>query len=303
MQAVISSCQALLSTEPNGIFIAGGMENMSSAPHILPNARTGYRIGETQVFDHMMQDGLEDIYDKGRPMGYFAELCADKYNFTREDQDNYALKSLKRATDAIANNYFKDEIVPVKVKTRKGEMLVENDEHPGSVNPEKIPSLRPAFKKDGTVTAANSSAISDGAAALVLMRESEANKRNLKPIAKILGFSTQSQEPAEFTTAPIGAIKTLLNNLNWSVGDVDLFEINEAFAVVPMAAMQELKIPHDKLNIYGSGCALGHPIGATGARIIVTLINALKNKKLSKGVAALCIGGGEATAVALENIS
>lgn len=284
----------------NSIYIAGGMESMSNAPYLISKGRQGYRLGHGEIFDHMMMDGLEDAYDKGRAMGYFAEQTAKEYNFTREQQDKFAIASLERAHNAIKDKSFVDEIIPVKVKTRQGEVIVDTDEHPGSVKIEKIPQLPPAFVKDGTVTAANSSSISDGAAALVIMSATEAKKRNLKPIARILGHSSHAQEPEKFTTAPIDAIRKLLTKLNWTVDQVDLFEINEAFAVVPMAAMHDLKIPHEKVNIHGGACAIGHPIGASGARIITTLMTALKERGLKHGIAALCIGGGEATAVAIE---
>ncbi len=282
------------------IFVAGGMESMTNAPYLLPKARHGYRLGHAEMIDHMLCDGLEDAYEKGKPMGYFAEHCASDYGFSREEQDEFATRSLERAMQAIREGYFTAEIVPVKIKTRQGEQTVDTDEHPGSVKIEKIPHLAPVFMKDGTVTAANSSSIADGAAALVLMRESIAEKRGIKPLARIIGHSTAARKPSEFTIAPIDAISQLLKKIQWTVDQVDLFEINEAFAVVAMAAMQNLKIPHEKLNIHGGGCALGHPIGATGARIIVTLIAALQRNNLQRGIAALCIGGGEATAIAIE---
>lgn len=284
----------------HGIVIAGGMESMTNAPYLIPKGRQGYRLGHGQILDHMMWDGLEDAYDKGKPMGYFAEQCAKTYGLTREMQDHYATISLQRAQRAITEKYFFDEMIPVKVKTRQGEICVDTDEHPHSVNIEKIPHLLPVFSKDGTVTAANSSSIADGAAALTLMANTEAEKRGIKPIARIVGHSAFSQSSDQFTTAPIFAIKKLLANISWDIHQVDLFEINEAFAVVAMVAMKELTIPYEKLNIHGSGCALGHPIGATGARIIVTLISALRQHKLRRGIAALCIGGGEATAIAIE---
>lgn len=302
MQAVILACQALLSTDHHHIYVAGGMESMSNAPYLVPKARHGYRLGHAQMLDHMMHDGLEDAYDKGRPMGYFADECAKKYQISREEQDMFAMGSLERARKAIRDNLFANEIIPIAVKSKHGEKIIDTDEHPNSINEEKIPQLPPIFQKDGTVTAANSCSISDGAAALVLMRESEAEKRGLKPLARILGFSSHSKSPDQFTTAPIDAIQQLMKKLNWSVNHVDLFEINEAFAIVPLAAMSDLDIPREKLNVHGGGCALGHPIGATGARVIVTLVSALKTNKLKYGIAALCIGGGEATAIALENI-
>ena len=286
----------------NDVVIAGGMESMTNAPYLLPKARGGYRYGHDKVYDHMALDGLEDAYEPGRAMGTFAEETARRYQFTREQQDAYAIESVKRAQRAIADGDFKGEVVSVPVKTRKGEVVVDTDEQPGKARLDKVPQLRPAFAKDGTVTAATSSSISDGAAALILMKRSEAEKRGLKPIAEIKGHSTHAQEPEWFTTAPIGAIEKLLGRVGWSKDDVDLFEINEAFAVVPMAAMKELGLDHDKVNVNGGACALGHPIGASGARISVTLLNALRKRGLKKGVASLCIGGGEATAVALEMV-
>ena len=281
------------------IAVAGGMESMSNAPYILPKARGGMRMGHGQVLDHMMLDGLENAYD-GIAMGCFAQDTADDAGFTREDMDGFALRSLERATSAIDSGAFKDEVAPVTVKTRRGEVLVDTDEQPGNARPDKIPSLRAAFKKDGTITAANSSSISDGAAALVLMKLSEAEKRGLTPLCKVVGHATHAQEPAEFTVAPVGAMKKLLSKVSWTTADVDLYEINEAFAMVTMLAVKELELDINKVNIHGGACALGHPIGASGARLIVTLIHALKNKGLSKGVASLCIGGGEATAIAVE---
>jgi acetyl-CoA C-acetyltransferase len=283
-----------------GIVIAGGMESMTNAPYLLRGARQGYRLGHQQVYDHMMLDGLEDAYNKGLAMGYFAEDCASEYNFSRQDQDAYALTSLERALDAIKENVFNDEITPITLKTKQGDVIVDTDEHPGSVKKEKIPLLVPAFKKDGTITAANSSSIADGAAALVLMTATEAEKRGITPLARIVGHSSFAAQPQRFTTAPIYAIEKLLTKIDWTINQVDLFEINEAFAVVTMAAMRDLKIPHAKLNIYGGGCALGHPIGASGARILVTLITALRKCHLNRGIAALCIGGGESTAIAIE---
>jgi len=292
----------LLLAGTNRVMVAGGLENMSNSPYLLPKARAGLRMGHSKVIDHMFLDGLEDAYDKGCLMGTFADNTADKYSFTREQQDEFAITSLKRAQAAIESGAFKQEITPVIIKTRKGEVSIDTDEQPFNVNLDKIPTLRPAFRADGTVTAANSSSISDGAAALVLMREDEAEKRSIKPLAVIRGHSSFAHEPAWFTTAPVGAIRSLLDKLQWSVGDVDLFEINEAFAVVTMAAMHDLKLDPAKVNINGGACALGHPIGASGARILVTLIAALQNRGLKKGIAALCIGGGEATAVAVERI-
>ena len=292
----------LLLAGTNQLMVPGGLESMTDSPYLLPKARAGLRMGHGKVLDHMFLDGLEDAYDKGCLMGSFAENTADKYSFTREQQDEFSITSLKRAQAAIESGAFKDEITPVVIKTRKGEVTVDTDEQPFNANIDKIPKLRPAFRADGTVTAANSSSISDGAAALVLMRESEAASRGVEPIAVIHGHSTFAHEPAWFTTAPVGAIKNLLEKLDWTAGDVDLFEINEAFAVVTMAAMHDLKIAHAKVNINGGACALGHPIGASGARILVTLIAALKHQGLQKGVAALCIGGGEATAMAVEMV-
>jgi len=290
----------LLLAGSNQVMIAGGQESMSNSPYLVPKARTGLRMGHGKLIDHMFLDGLEDAYDKGCLMGTFADNTADKYKFTREQQDEFAITSLKRAQAAIESGAFKDEITPVVIKTRKGEITVDTDEQPFNANFEKIPKLRAAFRQDGTVTAANSSSISDGAAALVLMRESEANSRGVKPVAVIQGHSSFAHEPAWFTTAPVGAIRNLLEKLDWTTKDVDLFEINEAFAVVTMAAMHDLELDHSRVNIHGGACALGHPIGASGARILVTLIAALQRQGLKKGVAALCIGGGEATAMAIE---
>jgi len=284
------------------VMVSGGMESMTNAPYLLPNARSGMRLGHGEVKDHMFLDGLEDAYDKGRLMGTFAEECAGSYKFSREEQDAFAIRSLKRANKAIEDGSFKGEIAPVTIKSRRGDRVVEIDEQPGNARPDKIPSLRPAFAKDGTVTAANSSSISDGGAALVLMRESEAAKRGLKPLARILGHTTFAQEPNLFTTAPVGAMKALLKDVGWSVADVDLWEINEAFAVVTMAAMRDLELDEEKVNVHGGACALGHPIGASGARIIVTLLAALEKYGKKNGVASLCIGGGEATAMAFERI-
>ena len=290
----------LLRAGGNRIMLAGGLESMSNAPYILTRARAGYRMGHGELYDHMFLDGLEDAYDKGKLMGVFAENTADKYGFTREQQDEFAITSLRRAQSAIESGAFADEITEVVIKTRKGEVKVDTDEQPFNANIDKIPSLRPAFRADGTVTAANSSSISDGAAALVLMGESEADRRSLKPLAVIRAHATHAQEPAWFTTAPVGAISKVLEAANWSSDEVDLYEINEAFAVVTMAAMHDLGLDHARVNVNGGACALGHPIGASGARIIVTLIAALQRQGLKKGVAGLCIGGGEATAIALE---
>ncbi len=293
----------LLRAGVNDIMIAGGMESMSNAPYLLPGVRTGLRMGHSQVQDHMFLDGLEDAYDKGKLMGVFAEDCADKYGFTREAQDAFAITSLERAIKATEKGHFADEIAPLTVTSRRVETLVDKDEAPFNARIEKIPDLRPAFRKDGTVTAANASSISDGAAALLMMRESTAEKLGLTPQARILGHATHAHEPGWFTTAPVSAMRNLLSTLNWTAGDVDLYEINEAFAVVTMAAMQELQLPHEKVNIHGGACALGHPIGASGARILVTLLAALKTHGLKRGMASLCIGGGEATAMAVELLS
>jgi len=287
------------------VMVAGGMESMTNAPYVMPKARTGYRMGHQQVYDHMFLDGLEDAYARdekggGRLMGTFAEECADRYQFTREAQDAFAITSLERAQKANKEGWFAWEITPLAVKAGKDEKFIENDEQPFKANFARIPALRPAFRKDGTVTAANSSSISDGAAAMVLMRRSTAEKLGATPLAVIVGHSTHSQEPAWFTTAPVGAIRKLFERTGWSADKVDLYEINEAFAVVAMAAMREHKLPHEKVNVHGGACALGHPIGASGARIVVTLIGALRKHGLKRGVASLCIGGGEATAMAIE---
>ncbi len=299
MEATILAHDALLAGSAD-VMVAGGMESMSNAPYLMPKARAGYRMGHQQVFDHMFLDGLEDAYDKGRLMGSFAEDCAAKYTFTREAQDQFALTSLSRALAANNDGTFAWEIAPVTVTGRKGDVVIDHDEQPVKATPDKIPKLKPAFSKDGTVTAANSSSISDGAAALVLMRRSEAEKRGKKPLAVIVAHATHAQESAWFSTAPVGAIEKLYRKTGWTTKDVDLFEINEAFAVVAMAAMQEHGLPHDKVNVHGGATALGHPIGASGARIIVTLIGALRKHGKKRGVAALCIGGGEATAMAIE---
>ena len=286
------------------VMIAGGMESMSNAPYLLAKARKGYRLGHgDEIKDHMFLDGLEDAYEEGKLMGCYAEDTATKYQFTREAQDDFAIESLSRAKKAIEDRTFSPEVVPVTVKTRKGETVVERDEQPLKADIEKIRKLKPAFAKDGTVTPANSSSISDGGAALVLMRRSEAEKRGVTPIAVIHGHATHAQEPAWFTTAPIGAVEKLLEKTGWNKGEVDLFEINEAFAVVTMAAMRDLDIPADKVNVHGGACALGHPVGASGARIIVTLLAALEKYDLKKGIAALCIGGGEATSMAVERVT
>ncbi len=282
------------------VMIAGGMESMTNAPHLLLKGRSGIRIGHDRIYDHMMLDGLEDAYEPGRAMGTFGEECAAKYSFTREAQDAFATASVKRAKAATESGAFATEITPVTVKTRAGEVIVSIDEGPGKVKLDKIPTLKPAFKKDGTITAASSSSINDGAAALVMMRESTATTYGGKPIARIVGHATHAQEPNWFTTAPVGAVNKLLAKTGWKVGDVDLWEVNEAFAVVPMALMEELKVAHDIVNVNGGACALGHPIGASGARIMVTLIHALQARGRKRGIATLCIGGGEGTAVAIE---
>jgi acetyl-CoA C-acetyltransferase len=284
------------------IMIAGGMESMTNAPYLLDRARGGYRMGHGKVLDHMFLDGLEDAYDKGRLMGTFAEDCAQNYQFTRQAQDEYAITSLKRAQSAIADGSFEREIVPVAVKSGRDEKLVSHDEQPPKAKLDKIPTLKPAFREGGTVTAANASSISDGAAALVVMRRSDAEKRGLTPLAEIKGHASHADLPNLFPTAPIGAVKKLFERTGWSKKDVDLFEINEAFAVVAMAAMRDLDLPHDHVNVHGGACALGHPIGASGARIVVTLLAALQKYDLKRGVASLCIGGGEATAIAIERL-
>jgi len=282
------------------VVVAGGMESMTNAPYLLQKARGGYRIGHDRMFDHMMLDGLEDAYEAGRSMGTFGEDCAAKYSFTREQQDNFAIASAQRAVAATKSGAFAAEITPVTVKGRAGDTVISTDEAPGKVKLEKIPTLKPAFKKDGTITAASSSSISDGAAALVMMRASTAAKLGLKPLAKIVSHAVHAQEPNWFATAPVGAVNKALEKAGWSVKDVDLWEVNEAFAVVPMALMHDLGVSHDIVNVNGGACALGHPIGASGARIMVTLMYALQARGLKKGVATLCIGGGEGTAVALE---
>jgi len=302
MKAIMLAHDMLL-TGQQKIMVAGGMESMTNGPYLLPKARQGYRLGHGQLLDHTMLDGLEDAYDKGRAMGYFAELCAKEMGFSRAQQDEYALTSFDRAKKAIQEKKFALEIVPLITKTRQGEITIDTDERPGSVSLEKVSQLPTPFMKDGTVTAGNSSSISDGAAALVLMPLSEAQQRGIKPLARIIAHSSYAKAPEQFTTAPIDASRNLMHKIGWTVGTTDLFEINEAFAVVAMAAMRELKIPHEKLNVHGGGCALGHPIGASGARIVTTLIAALQQKRLKRGLASLCIGGGEATAIALELIS
>lgn len=292
----------LLRAGTNSAMVAGGMESMTNAPYLLPRARKGLRMGHGEVMDHMFLDGLEDAYDKGRLMGTFAEDCAEKYGFSRESQDEFAVRSLKRAQGASNDGSFDAETVPVKVPGRRETVTVSRDESPFSASIEKIPGLRPAFRQDGTVTAANSSSISDGAAALLLMRESEAERRGLSPVARILGHATHAQEPAWFTTAPVGAIRQCLDHLGKAPGDIDLYEINEAFAVVTMAAMHDLDLDAGQVNVHGGACALGHPIGASGARILVTLLGAMRARDARVGMASLCIGGGEATAMAIERM-
>jgi acetyl-CoA C-acetyltransferase len=284
------------------VMVVGGMESMTNAPYLMLKGRGGYRMGHDKIYDHMMLDGLEDAYEAGRSMGTFGEDCAAKYQFTREEQDAFAIASVKRAKAATESGAFAKEITPVTVKSRAGEVVVSIDEGPGKVKLDKIPQLKAAFKKDGTITAASSSSINDGAAAMVLMKEATAQRYGSKPIARIVAHTMHSQEPEWFTTAPVGAVQKLLAKTGWKVGDVDLWEVNEAFAVVPMALMKELKVSHDRLNVNGGACALGHPIGASGARIMVTLIHALQARGGKRGIATLCIGGGEATAVAIEII-
>ena len=298
MKAAMQAHDAILAGSIN-VAIAGGMESMSNAPYILPKARSGMRMGHGQVLDHMMLDGLENAYD-GISMGCFAQETADETGFTREEMDEFAIRSLSRANNAIESGAFANEITPVTVVNRRVESVIDTDEQPGNARPDKIPSLRPAFKKDGTITAANSSSISDGAAALVMMKLSQAQAQGLTPLCKVVAHATHAQKPAEFTVAPVGAMNKLLDKAGWTVDDVDLFEINEAFAMVTMLAVKNMNLDIEKVNINGGACALGHPLGASGARIMVTLIHALKNKGLKKGVASLCIGGGEATAIAVE---
>ena len=302
MKTVMMAYEAL-HARPNDVIIAGGLESMTNTPYILPKMRSGARLGHTQAYDHMFIDGLEDAYDKGRLMGTYAEDTATHYQFTREQQDAYAIESLRRAKTANEDGSFANEIAAVSVKSRKGVTEVARDEQPFTADPTKIPTLKPAFREGGTVTPANSSSISDGGAALMMMRASEAKRRNLQPLARIVAQSSHAQAPAWFTTAPIGAIKKVLDATGWRASDVGLYEINEAFAVVTMAAMRDLDLPHDKVNIHGGACALGHPVGASGTRIIVTLINAMAKRGETKGIASLCIGGGEATAVAIERLS
>ena len=299
MEAAILGHDRLLAGSAD-VVVAGGMESMSNAPYLLDRARSGYRMGHGRVLDHMFLDGLEDAYDRGRLMGTFAEDCAQNHGFTREAQDAFAVASLTRAQQAIKDGSFSSEIVPVQVTVGKEQRLISDDEQPPKANLAKIPTLKSAFREGGTVTAANSSSISDGAAALVLMRRSEAQRRGLKPLAVIHGHAAFADEPGLFPTAPVGAIKRLMSSTGWDLNQVDLFEINEAFAVVSLVTMTELDIPHSKVNIYGGACALGHPIGASGARILVTLLSALRQQKATRGVAAICIGGGEATAIAVE---
>jgi acetyl-CoA C-acetyltransferase len=299
MKAAMFAHDVLL-TEKNHILVAGGMESMTNAPYLLPKARAGLRMGHGQVIDHMFYDGLEDAYDKGRLMGSFAEDCASKYQFSRQAQDEFAIASLNRAQAANKDGTFAWELTPLAIKVGKDEKFIEMDEQPFKANLAKIPTLKPAFSREGTVTAANSSSISDGAAALVMMRRSMAEKRGLAPLAVVVGHSTHAQEPGWFTTAPVGAMRKLFEKVSWTAQQVDLYEINEAFAVVTMAAMKEHGLPHDKVNVHGGACALGHPIGASGARILVTLIGALRKQGGKRGMASLCIGGGEATAMAIE---
>lgn len=299
MKAMMLGHDAILAGSAD-IVVAGGMESMTNAPYLLPEARGGYRIGHGQVYDHMMLDGLEDAYQAGRSMGSFGEDCAAKYGFTRAEQDAYATRSVTLAQQACRDGSFKEEIVPVKLPVRAGEVLVDADEGPARISLEKIPTLKPAFKRDGTITAASSSSISDGAAALVLMRESRARQLQCTPLARIVGHGAHAQAAAWFSTAPIPAMDKLMKRIGWRTGDVDLFEINEAFAVVAMAAIRDLELDPEKVNVRGGACALGHPIGASGARLLVTLLHALRQKQLKRGLASLCIGGGEATAVAIE---
>lgn len=299
MQTIIMGAEALASGGAD-LVVAGGMESMTNAPYLLKKHRSGARIGHDTAYDHMFLDGLEDAYDAGKAMGVYAQETADEYQLTREEMDDYSIVSLTRAKDAISSGAFSDEIVPVTIATRAGELVVDTDEAPGKGRPDKIPTLKPAFARDGTITAATSSSISDGAAAVVLSRSSVAQARGLLPVATIVGMAAHAQEPAAFTTAPVGAIQKLLAKTGWSVDDVDLWEVNEAFACVTMFAMKDIGILHDKINVNGGGTALGHPIGASGTRIVVTLIAALKSRSLKRGIASLCIGGGEATAIAVE---
>ncbi|MBU1605198.1 MAG: acetyl-CoA C-acyltransferase [Alphaproteobacteria bacterium] len=299
MQTVIMGAEALASGSIDYV-VAGGMESMTNAPYLLKKHRSGARLGHDTAYDHMFLDGLEDAYEEGRAMGTFAQDTADEYQMTREEMDEYSIESLRRANAAIESGAFADEVVPVTITTRKGEHKVEHDEQPGKGLPDKIPTLRPAFAKDGTITAATSSSISDGAAAVVLTRESVAKQNGQQPVARIVAVAAHAQEPAKFTVAPIGAINKVLEKAGWDAGDVELWEVNEAFACVAMFAMRDIGIPHDRINVNGGGTALGHPIGASGTRIIVTLLNALKRQGKTRGIASLCIGGGEATAIAVE---
>jgi len=301
MQTVIMGSEALAAGSVDFV-VAGGMESMTNAPYLLKKHRSGARIGHDTAYDHMFLDGLEDAYEAGKAMGAFAQCTADEYQLTRQDMDEYSIESLARANSAIQGGAFADEVVPVTVKTRKGDVVVDTDEQPGKGNPAKIPELRAAFAKEGTITAATSSSISDGAAAVVLTRESLAKAQGKQPLARIVAMAAHAQEPKDFTTAPVGAIRKVLENAGWSAGDVDLWEVNEAFACVAMFAMRDIGIPHDRINVHGGATALGHPIGASGTRIVVTLLNALKQKGLKRGVASLCIGGGEGTALAVELI-
>ena len=301
MQTVIMGAEALASGSIEYV-VAGGMESMTNAPYLLKKHRSGARLGHDTTYDHMFLDGLEDAYEEGRAMGTFAQETANEYQMTREDMDEYSIESLRRANAAIESGAFDDEVVPVTIQTRKGDVTVEHDEQPGKGNPDKIPQLRPAFAKDGTITAATSSSISDGAAAVVLTRQSVAGENGQEPVARIVALAAHAHEPAKFTTAPIGAIEKVLDQAGWKADDVDLWEVNEAFACVAMFAMRDIGIPHDRINVNGGGTALGHPIGASGTRIIVTLLNALKKQGKTRGIASLCIGGGEATAVAVEMV-
>ncbi|HWT31267.1 MAG TPA: acetyl-CoA C-acyltransferase [Croceibacterium sp.] len=299
MQTVIMGSEALAAGNAD-LIVAGGMESMTNAPYILKKHRSGARIGHDKAYDHMFLDGLEDAYEEGKAMGAFAQCTADEYQLTRQDMDQFAIESLNRATSAIQSGAFADEVVPVTVKTRKGEVSVDTDEAPGKANPAKIPELRAAFAKEGTITAATSSSISDGAAAVVLCRQSTAEALGKQPVARVVAMAAHAQEPKDFTTAPVGAIRKVLDNAGWSVEDVDLWEVNEAFACVAMFAMRDIGIPHERINVHGGATALGHPIGASGTRVIVTLLNALRQRGGQRGVASLCIGGGEGTAVAVE---
>ncbi len=299
MQTVIMGSEALAAGAVD-VIVAGGMESMTNAPYLLKKHRSGARIGHDTAYDHMFLDGLEDAYDQGRAMGTFAQCTADEYQLTRAEMDEYSIESLARANGAIASGAFADEIAPVTVTSRKGEVVIDTDEAPGKGKPDKIPQLKPAFAKDGTITAATSSSISDGAAALVITRESVAEAQGKAPVARVVAMAAHAQEPKDFTTAPVGAIRKVLDKAGWSVEDVDLWEVNEAFACVAMFAMRDIGIPHEKINVHGGATALGHPIGASGSRIVVTLLNALKQKGLKRGVASLCIGGGEGTAIAVE---